>query len=67
MKSLLAPITRISVVLSGTEDTGKDAFSFLKSKSGNFELSFISAWYLQDRCKSYIVTKKKENTNAIHK
>lgn len=47
IKSLLAPMTRISVVLSGTEGTGNAAFSFLKSNSGNFELSFISAWYLQ--------------------
>jgi hypothetical protein len=56
MKSLLAPNTRISAVLSVTEDVGSDAFSFLKSKSGNFELSFISDWYLEDRCKSYVVT-----------
>lgn len=48
IKSLLAPMTRISVVLSGTEGTGNDAFSFLKSNSGSFELSFISVWYLQD-------------------
>ena len=41
-------MTRTSVVLFGTEGTGSAAFSFLKSNSGNFELSFISAWYLQD-------------------
>ena len=41
-------MTRTSVVLFGTEGTGSAAFSFLKSNNGNFKLSFISAWYLQD-------------------
>lgn len=48
IKSLLAPMTRIFVALFGTEGTGSAAFSFLKSNSGNLELSFISAWYLQE-------------------
>lgn len=48
MKSLLAPTTRMFTVLFGTEATGNDALSFLRSNSGNFELSFISPWYLQD-------------------
>lgn len=47
MKSLLAPMTRISNVRSVTEGTGNDALSFLKSNSGNFELSFIRFWYLR--------------------
>lgn len=48
MKSLLAPTTRMFTVLFGTEATGNDALSFLRSNSGNFELSLISPWYLQD-------------------
>lgn len=47
MKSLLAPMTRISNVPSVAEGTGNDALSFLKSNSGNFELSFIRFWYLK--------------------
>lgn len=62
MKSLLAPMTRISVVLSGTEGTGNDAFSFLKSNSGNFELSFISDWYLQESDEDVILRLKDMNS-----
>lgn len=44
MKSSFAPNTRSSVEDFGTEGTGSDAFSFLRSNNGNLELSFISAW-----------------------
>jgi hypothetical protein len=62
IKSLFAPMTRTSVVLSGTEGTGSAAFSFLKSNIGNFELSFISAWYLQDSEADNVVTEKQTVT-----
>lgn len=40
--------TRTSDVLFGAECTGSDALSFLNSNNGNFELSCIRSWYLQD-------------------
>lgn len=43
MKSSFAPNTRTSRGQFGTEGTGSDAFSFLKSNNGNLELSFISS------------------------
>lgn len=38
MKSSLAPTTRTLIEDSGTEGTGRDAFSFLRSNNGSLEL-----------------------------